>query len=175
MKLSKMIAVALVAVFCAGSLLAADREISLTRNTQSGHLSGNFELRPMADGSFDDYVRFDTKELRSVSTDILRSGGISWTSLSISYGDKSSNNFSDDSNDSKRKKGSFTDSETGFYTLHLKGNVNHGSNLNNGEQEHYRVEVSAVPEPETYAMLLAGLSVLGYVSRRRSQCGAVPA
>jgi len=32
-----------------------------------------------------------------------------------------------------------------------------------------RVSVSAVPEPETYAMLLAGLGLLGVVSRRRQR------
>jgi hypothetical protein len=32
---------------------------------------------------------------------------------------------------------------------------------------------SAVPEPETYAMFLAGLGLLGFVSRRRKQKAAV--
>jgi len=32
--------------------------------------------------------------------------------------------------------------------------------------------VAAVPEPETYAMLLAGLGVLGAIARRRKQKGA---
>lgn len=31
----------------------------------------------------------------------------------------------------------------------------------------YSLEVSAVPEPETYAMMLAGLGVLGFLARRR--------
>ncbi|HEY6043569.1 MAG TPA: PEP-CTERM sorting domain-containing protein, partial [Nitrosospira sp.] len=29
------------------------------------------------------------------------------------------------------------------------------------------VSVSAVPEPESYAMLLAGLSLMGFMGRRR--------
>jgi len=33
--------------------------------------------------------------------------------------------------------------------------------------------ISAVPEPETYAMFLAGLGLLGFVSRRRKQKAAV--
>jgi hypothetical protein len=31
------------------------------------------------------------------------------------------------------------------------------------------VSVSAVPEPETYAMLVAGLGMLGFMGRRRQQ------
>ena len=31
------------------------------------------------------------------------------------------------------------------------------------------VSVQAIPEPETYAMLLAGLGLLGFVARRRKQ------
>lgn len=37
------------------------------------------------------------------------------------------------------------------------------------------VTVTAVPEPETYAMLLAGLGLLGFVARRRKQQEAAAA
>lgn len=36
-----------------------------------------------------------------------------------------------------------------------------------GEDKDYRLTVAAVPEPETYAMLLAGLGLIGAVARRR--------
>ena len=48
------------------------------------------------------------------------------------------------------------------FTLTLKGTAN-GDSLYSGE-----LAVKAVPEPETYALLLAGLGVLGFVARRRS-------
>ena len=35
------------------------------------------------------------------------------------------------------------------------------------------ISVSAVPEPETYAMMLAGLGLLGFAARRRKQAQAV--
>jgi hypothetical protein len=36
-----------------------------------------------------------------------------------------------------------------------------------GEDKHYQVNVSPVPEPNTYAMLLVGLGLLGFTVRRR--------
>jgi hypothetical protein len=38
-----------------------------------------------------------------------------------------------------------------------------------GEDKNYQLTVTAVPEPETYAMLMAGLGILGAVARRRRQ------
>lgn len=35
-------------------------------------------------------------------------------------------------------------------------------------QVYFTVQTAPVPEPETYAMLLAGLGILGAVARRRS-------
>jgi hypothetical protein len=37
-----------------------------------------------------------------------------------------------------------------------------------GDQGEYRLQISAVPEPETYAMLLAGLGLIGFAARRRA-------
>lgn len=36
-----------------------------------------------------------------------------------------------------------------------------------GETHAYVLSIAAVPEPETYAMLLAGLGLLGFHARRR--------
>jgi hypothetical protein len=41
--------------------------------------------------------------------------------------------------------------------------------LPNGGSDKVPATVTAIPEPETYALMLAGLGVLGFVSRRRKQ------
>ena len=51
------------------------------------------------------------------------------------------------------------------YTLHFTGAAADG----NGGFQVALTSVAAVPEPETYAMLLAGLGVIGAVARRRSR------
>lgn len=47
------------------------------------------------------------------------------------------------------------------FTVHIVGTAT-GRSLYSGE-----LQVSAVPEPQTYSMLLAGLAAIGFVMRRR--------
>lgn len=58
----------------------------------------------------------------------------------------------------------FTAGAAGDYsfTFHNHGGDNMGALLDN-------VSIAAVPEPETYAMLLVGLGALGFAARRRRQ------
>lgn len=53
----------------------------------------------------------------------------------------------------------------GSYYLNVSGIANGSQGgLYNGA-----ISVTAVPEPETYAMLLAGLGVMGFIARRRNK------
>lgn len=56
----------------------------------------------------------------------------------------------------------------GTYYLQISGNV-----VGNTPAKYYSsitaTALAPVPEPETYAMLLAGLGMLGYCARRRQQ------
>jgi hypothetical protein len=60
----------------------------------------------------------------------------------------------------------FTPSSDGSYSFSYQnaGGDNFGALLDN-------VSVSAVPEPETYAMLLAGLGFVGFMARRKRRSG----
>ena len=50
--------------------------------------------------------------------------------------------------------------------FHFGSGGDYVSDMNNG---HYAMAVSSVPEPETYAMLLAGLGLVSLVARKRKQ------
>lgn len=62
---------------------------------------------------------------------------------------------------------SFDNLESGTYTLKASGTVASGFNILITSYT-----VTPVPEPETYAMLLAGLGVMGAIARRRSKTAA---
>ncbi len=56
--------------------------------------------------------------------------------------------------------------QAGSYELVIKGNLL-GGHVDGSYAGNFTV--SAIPEPETYAMLLAGLGLLGFMSRRRKE------
>lgn len=55
---------------------------------------------------------------------------------------------------------------SGSYSLHVTGSVYPAGSAQ------YGVAINAVPEPETFAMLLAGLGLIGAVVRRRNRISA---
>ena len=68
----------------------------------------------------------------------------------------------------------FTPSADGVYSLSYLnvGGDNRGAFLDNVSVSSVPQSVSSVPEPETYTMLLAGLTIMGLVARGRKTGGA---
>ena len=54
----------------------------------------------------------------------------------------------------------------GTYELSVHGTLNHGFK-GNSYGGNFVTELTPVPEPETYALMLAGLGAVGFVARRR--------
>lgn len=160
MNVKQTLAVAALTFAAAGTAFAGDRDVNLTRNS-SGHLSGSLSVTPI-NGSFNDYIHFNTQELRSVSSDLSGINGVIWDSVEETG---SGMNFGGNSTD---KHGDSNGRDSGYYTLHVTGHLSSGHS--DGE---YRVQVTAVPEPETFAMLLAGLGIVGWASRRRTSRAAL--
>lgn len=58
------------------------------------------------------------------------------------------------------------------YAYVIGFNDSAGNNTTLGDWDDFVIGVNPVPEPETYAMLLAGLGLMGFVARRRKQSAA---
>jgi hypothetical protein len=56
---------------------------------------------------------------------------------------------------------------TATFTFQIEGVGNQDLNDESWAMDNLRVSVTPVPEPETYAMLLAGLGLMGGIARRR--------
>lgn len=61
--------------------------------------------------------------------------------------------------------GAFDVNQNGLYTFVLEGSDTNGRTFSTS----MNVQVGAVPEPGTYALMLAGLGLLGFVARRRTR------
>jgi hypothetical protein len=62
---------------------------------------------------------------------------------------------------------SFSNVVAGTYELKIDGDTGHESPL--GSLIGAKLSVTAVPEPDSYAMLLAGLGLMGAIARRRQR------
>ena len=160
MKFRQFVALSALTLATTGSALAGDRGAITLTDSSPGHKTGSVNIVPLADGSFNDFFHFDAGDLRSISTDISSIKGVTWDSATLVDGNLNSYSFSGSGGD--RHEG-HSGGESGYFILHLQGHVSTDDH-NSGE---YNVHVSAVPEPETAAMLLAGLGVLGWTARRR--------
>ena len=85
-------------------------------------------------------------------------GGFSDVDFGTKFGQGSSNRLSQNDYVTWTVSG-LTGSNYAASYLHLQGGPNRGSAKYSA--------VSAIPEPETYAMMLAGLGLMGYTARRR--------
>ena len=66
----------------------------------------------------------------------------------------------------------FANLGAGSYSLYASGTVFPGVGTGNIGYATAQLEITPVPEPETFAMLLAGLGVMGAITRRRKAAAA---
>ena len=64
----------------------------------------------------------------------------------------------------------WTGTPTNDVAIHSTFSFRNGLDFtDNGSVGRYAMAVAPIPEPETYAMLLAGLGLVGFIARRRKQ------
>jgi hypothetical protein len=122
------------------------------------------------EGSFSHHYTFSLASLSGVSGDAddwdLRFLGISTTLLSVGVsGGSLGSSWQTDS--SPLDGFTFANLGSGDYQLRVIGSVDGWSGGYDGTIRAVATVASAVPEPETYAMLALGLAAVGWVTRRR--------
>jgi hypothetical protein len=124
---------------------------------------GNVFLTPVS--SFTDYYTFSLSHARDVVGGTLTLDFGPWFDVNIFSVALSGSGISGWLTDNVASNGfSFANISSGNYTLAVNGNV---TGIWGGA--YGGVIAGAVPEPETYAMMLLGLGAVGWAARRRKQ------
>lgn len=162
MKLNKLLAVAAIAVVSTTNSFAADAPYSTNWGTLTNLSFGPYDqgYAMGSAGSFDATYQFTLASATDFLVEVNPFWGISVTSAMLTSG---ANNtvlsWSGANSDYRAYSSGLAGTQ---FSLHVTGTgVGTGNSFNN--------VVTAVPEPETFAMLLAGLGLVGMVARRRNK------
>jgi PEP-CTERM motif len=116
----------------------------------------------LSGGLFSNNVNLIGGTTYTLSFDLAGSHRGSAETVNVNFGSTAASYSLDSADPFSTRILNFTPGSDGSYSFSYLnvGGDNVGALLDN-------VSVSAVPEPETYAMLLAGLGLVGFISRRR--------
>lgn len=107
-------------------------------------------LSASVSGTEQNYITFSTFDLYSSATNSLIAVGTVGSFGTIAFGGVTSGSLGGD------------------YFLKIIG-TNSGEGLNSGSYNGNITMTAAVPEPESYAMFLSGIGLMGFIARRRSK------
>jgi hypothetical protein len=119
------------------------------------------------DTSFDDYIRFSTEGQQSIVASVSGSSGTNFTFTTFNLLDADKNLVATGSvlNGSPKVAFGFLESaQYGNFFLHVVGNTVGSAAGYNGT-----ITTSLVPEPGSYALMLAGLGLIGVIARKKSR------
>ncbi|SDK39475.1 PEP-CTERM protein-sorting domain-containing protein [Methylophilus rhizosphaerae] len=139
-------------------------------DTYDATLSGDgYQFSNSFSGStaFDDYISFSTEGLQNIVASVSGTGSdaFSFDTFSLVDGDKNLVATGSVFNSSAHIAfGALETTQYGNFYLHVVGTSQGGTAGYNGTITNF---VAAVPEPETYALMLSGLGIIGLIARRK--------
>lgn len=184
MKNAHLVIVAFAAVASSQSALAATQNLGVLTGAGSS-FSDLSSTTTVAQGirSLSDSLSFTlTEDLSSLSFTISGfqrlNPGDNWSDYSFTSLTGAGGGFSVAATNSGLVYSSTQALSAGTYSLTLSGTAASSPPILNGSVRYdvsYTAVASPVPEPETYALMLAGLGVVGWAARRRKLVAAAPA
>jgi len=139
-------------------------------DTYDATLSGDgYQFSNSFSGStnFDDYISFSTEGLQDIVASISGTGSKAFSFDTFNLLDSDKNLVATGSVFNTSAHIAFGELETtqyGNFYLHVVGTSEGGTAGYNGTITNF---VAAVPEPETYALMLSGLGLIGLITRRK--------
>ncbi len=122
--------------------------------------------------AFDDYIFFSTEGMQNIVASVSGTGSEAFSFDVFNLVDEDKNLVATGSvfNSSAHIAfGALETSQYGNFYLHVVGNTMGGTAGYNGTITNF---VAAVPEPETYALMLSGLGLIGLITRRKMRDNA---
>lgn len=162
MKIKKLVAIAALATLGAANSYADD-PLTFNAGVLTNLLSGQYNWSYTLTGtSFDATYSFTLPEATGIVVKVDPYWGVSPTAVTLTSGLASTTmTWNGD-----YYQGSTVGLAGQSFTLHVTGTGAGGNSFNNF------VTAAPVPEPETFAMLLAGLGLIGAITRRRNKTSA---
>jgi hypothetical protein len=161
-----------------GNTITTDSWAKVVSDNRFSRPSSGF-VRALSNANIDSIITFSVGQLSNYSWSTTFSSMLDSTSSMYQYFELSDDSFNVISGCGFCADGTFTGSgqlAAGNYALQWGGSIQSdsfdvgvlGTQFGSGEFTQFgQLTVTAVPEPETYAMFLAGLGLMGAVARRR--------
>ena len=175
----KSLALALMLAMSAPAVWAENQtfDISLTGPSPDGTYTTGFEVQHVVAGAFTDTFTFTPTNLNGfIKGSLVTTGTLPSTDINFISG--SINGIAFEFSPNGVNEFGFTAKEfaSGPIILQLFGiagpSLTPGDAMTGSYSGTFNLAISAVPEPETYAMMLAGLGLVGFMARRRKKADA---